>query len=1082
MPEIKNTFLQGKMNKDLDDRLLPNGEYRDAFNIKISKSDASDVGTAQNIKGNTEKYTTISTVTGQDDLQTIGYYVDKLTGDLFWFTTNFTGIEDDDPTKLENGDRFATSSNNTCRIYYKSALGSSGGATVLIDSYRLNFSLKHPILHVNKVGNLLFWTDNYNQPRRINIDIAVANATSSDNNYYSNDAALEDKISVAQYAPASAPKITMSKQTSSTVGSLHIKDRFVKFAYRFQYKNKEYSLISPFTQTCFHPGIGKNFNIGEMAAGDAGLLTSAEETSAVQETTVASFQNLANRVELFIDLPSQNSPDNVAACEINSASGASGSSPYNIGTGALISNLTTSNDGDLIVTERGDNYIAALGSDPGDGNATSTIGTTVDIDATTPLINEQRLYIFEEPAEYENDLDIEKIQILYTESDSLALKVVDTINFAEEVFDGTPTSNSSLVNNITYRAEPLSGNSAKLIYGYKFTYDSTKPIQTLPESELIRVSDIIPVKAKTQEVSGNRVIYGNFYQNRNIDNLTLKKDTFSASSGDQEKFNASYLLSSVKSNREYSLGLVLSDRYGRQSTVYLPTDSTEFVQPKTGDVSSWTHYSLKLDFIRKIGDVYSADTNPLGWYSYRVVVKQSEQEYYNVYAPTIVDNIPSGNTRSWLTLHGDNINKVPRDVTDQNQDTGVQGSQTKLLPKILDVGAGQTQQSGNDYIDVTSIGTVDEQGTGHTEFYLNEKDSLQAELPDGYGKNHQSSSVFSDLIVLETKPFSSALDIYYETSTAGLISHLNEAIEISLGATPNSITLSASSINEDQASGTKVADLTTLDTTGTAVTTPTYTIVSITDGNGVNRAGAFVIDGEDIDTGETFEFKNTSSDSYTIRLNSSDGSNSITQDKTITIGNVSPTITVGAALSIAASTTVGTAVRTVTAVNGSAKTSANTNSLTFAITSGNTDTDFAIDSATGVITTLNTLTSGDTYSLTIEVTDVGGLTDSATLSITVTATTYTEFWRSTGDTSESAACNQAVGTAAYFIATASETTPDNGTTIYSNQSGTVFNGNGNYYSFWPNPHDGVPGSSGTNSSYVGIINSSGVLSGKTLCT
>ena len=52
MPEIKNNFIQGKMNKDLDDRLLPNGQYRDGFNIRISKSENSDVGTVQNVKGN----------------------------------------------------------------------------------------------------------------------------------------------------------------------------------------------------------------------------------------------------------------------------------------------------------------------------------------------------------------------------------------------------------------------------------------------------------------------------------------------------------------------------------------------------------------------------------------------------------------------------------------------------------------------------------------------------------------------------------------------------------------------------------------------------------------------------------------------------------------------------------------------------------------------------------------------------------------------------------------------------------------------------------------------------------------------
>ena len=44
MPEIKNTFLQGKMNKDLDERLVPNGQYRDAWNIEVSTSEGSDVG------------------------------------------------------------------------------------------------------------------------------------------------------------------------------------------------------------------------------------------------------------------------------------------------------------------------------------------------------------------------------------------------------------------------------------------------------------------------------------------------------------------------------------------------------------------------------------------------------------------------------------------------------------------------------------------------------------------------------------------------------------------------------------------------------------------------------------------------------------------------------------------------------------------------------------------------------------------------------------------------------------------------------------------------------------------------------
>ena len=52
MPEIKSSFLQGKMNKDLDERFVPNGQYRDALNINVSASEGDSVGTVETIKGN----------------------------------------------------------------------------------------------------------------------------------------------------------------------------------------------------------------------------------------------------------------------------------------------------------------------------------------------------------------------------------------------------------------------------------------------------------------------------------------------------------------------------------------------------------------------------------------------------------------------------------------------------------------------------------------------------------------------------------------------------------------------------------------------------------------------------------------------------------------------------------------------------------------------------------------------------------------------------------------------------------------------------------------------------------------------
>ena len=52
MPEVKNTFIQSKMNKDMDGRIIPNGQYRDGQNVQISRSEGDDVGALENVLGN----------------------------------------------------------------------------------------------------------------------------------------------------------------------------------------------------------------------------------------------------------------------------------------------------------------------------------------------------------------------------------------------------------------------------------------------------------------------------------------------------------------------------------------------------------------------------------------------------------------------------------------------------------------------------------------------------------------------------------------------------------------------------------------------------------------------------------------------------------------------------------------------------------------------------------------------------------------------------------------------------------------------------------------------------------------------
>jgi len=60
MPELKHTFTGGKMDKDNDERIIANGQYREALNIQVATSEGSDVGAAQNILGNLKQTSAIS--------------------------------------------------------------------------------------------------------------------------------------------------------------------------------------------------------------------------------------------------------------------------------------------------------------------------------------------------------------------------------------------------------------------------------------------------------------------------------------------------------------------------------------------------------------------------------------------------------------------------------------------------------------------------------------------------------------------------------------------------------------------------------------------------------------------------------------------------------------------------------------------------------------------------------------------------------------------------------------------------------------------------------------------------------------
>lgn len=52
MANITRNFTAGRMNKVVDERLIPNGEYIDALNIRMGSTEQSEIGAVENTKGN----------------------------------------------------------------------------------------------------------------------------------------------------------------------------------------------------------------------------------------------------------------------------------------------------------------------------------------------------------------------------------------------------------------------------------------------------------------------------------------------------------------------------------------------------------------------------------------------------------------------------------------------------------------------------------------------------------------------------------------------------------------------------------------------------------------------------------------------------------------------------------------------------------------------------------------------------------------------------------------------------------------------------------------------------------------------
>ena len=973
MAEVKNAFIKSKMNKDLDARLMPQGEYRNAVNVQISKSEGDDVGALENVLGNKFIADFNAANGGVSVGSCIGFFVDEFNSTVYLFFTDYTDpYTDNVSTYNKNAKNFIFSFNTRNSIITKLVQGSF-----------LNFSTNKPIIGVNLLENLLFFTDNRNQPRKINIQLAKDEGVG----YYN----TEDKISVAKYNPHES--IQVIKETSSGSGVYettmkdrfseyiplndsalpnvlpnpywagedpsgnpnfagdpqYLEDKFVRFSYRFKFIDGEYSIFAPFTQECFIPK-------------QDGYFLSGDEQQTVASTIVEFMENKVNEIALQIPMPKKPDGTTAAVSEINSL------------------------------------------------------------------------------------FKITEIDILYKESDSLATQVVETIQVVgNPLFTGTDTT-------------------------FEYSYLSTKPYRTLPEAELIRVYDKIPVKAFGQEVISNRVVYSNFQDKHTpppgIDYQVSATPKYDNSNTYTSLSQVEYPNHSVKQNRNYQVGIVLSDRYGRQSTtllsnntsassetfradtVYLPYEDSNNSITFPGD-------SLKVQFntlfvgngfdkdeLTGIPGLYNGDPtsdgyNPLGWYSYKIVVKQLEQEYYNVYAPgaikgspyytgTATATNPQEQNASFITLLNDNINKIPRDLSEVGPQDKQFRSSVRLFGRVVNIniefsniGNEQyfpgrksfTTNTIEDLFDIFDVNDYDPQqptpitspNNPYYAFYRSESNPFVAEFITSQTASNQFGIInletltnpsttfekFENLSILETKPTTSRLDIFWESSTSGLVSVLNTAIDAGAGGGAGAgVGNFTPTLTEATSPGDVVVDnFFFTDLVGNPLNPNPTTVTLVRQYN--NATGADVtkfnlVDNGDgtyditVQAGEYFYYGSNGT-TYALEFNVDGGSPNFT--RTISIGNIAPSIT-NTPTTITATRGQVNILTPITSVNGSNPAGGqSTIGLTYSITSQSGNGNFVISSGN---VTNNDSTAQGTGTFTLQVTDAGGATGSTTFTVNFT--------------------------------------------------------------------------------------------------
>ena len=240
MAKDLRTFTKGKMNKVLDERLVPDGEYTDALNIRVGSTEEDEMGVIETTLGNLQLTTLqVQNTPLSASARCIGALEDSSTETIYWFVHDNAFTASSNTGKLDLIVSFNTDTQVT--TYHVISMDDGGGVNTT-----LNFNTSYLITGVSLIDDLLFFTDDFNPPRRINVDRVYGEPTSADV-----DTITADELLVIKKAPVTSPLVTSSFNENIT--STFMEERFICFAYRWRYDDNEYSATSQFSSPVFVP-------------------------------------------------------------------------------------------------------------------------------------------------------------------------------------------------------------------------------------------------------------------------------------------------------------------------------------------------------------------------------------------------------------------------------------------------------------------------------------------------------------------------------------------------------------------------------------------------------------------------------------------------------------------------------------------------------------------------------------------------------------------------------------------------------------------------------------------------------------